>query len=299
MRDFLRKITPIFLLTAYRKNKKDQRNKALEKERQEGHVLTHDDLVQQFRAIGIQEGDVLLVHSSLSKIGYVEEGPKTVVEALLEAVGAHGHLLMPNSPNPSLQLDYIRGLEIFDVANDASKLGAISEYFRKLPQAVRSAHPTEPVSCIGKDALWFTQEHFGCLTPYTVKSPFYKVSERKGKILYLGVTLDNAGTNLHTLEDAVDTFPYPVYFEDIFTINVRFPDGKVEAMKTKVHNPVQSAKRKCDGLIPMFLENGVLQEVKIGHARALLVDAEGLLATMIQAFQERGVTMYTPEGVKA
>lgn len=297
MRDFLRKITPNFLLTAYRRNKKDQRNKALENERLQGLVLTHKDLVQQFQAVGIQEGDVLLVHSSLSKIGYVEEGPKTVVEALLEAVGAKGHLLMPNSPNPSLQLEYVRGLEIFDVANDASKLGAISEYFRKLPQAIRSAHPTEPVSCVGEDAAWFTKDHFGCLTPYTEKSPFYKVSARKGKILYLGVTLDNAGTNLHTLEDAVEDFPYPVYFTDSFTVPVRFPDGKVESMETRVHNPAQSAKRKCDGLIPLFIEKGVLQEVKIGQARALLVDAEGMLATMIQAFQEKGVTMYTPEGL--
>jgi len=296
MRDFLRKITPNFLLTAYRRNKKDQRNKALERERQEGHVLTHDDLVQQFRAVGILEGDVLLVHSSLSKIGYVEEGPKTVVEALLEAVGPKGHLLMPNSPNPSLQLEYIRGLEIFDVANDSSKLGAISEYFRKLPEAIRSAHPTEPVSCIGEDAAWFTQEHFGCLTPYTEKSPFYKVSERKGKILYLGVTLDNAGTNLHTLEDAVEDFPYPVYFEETFTIPVRFSDGNVASMETKVHNPAQSVKRKCDGLIPLFKEKGVLQEVKIGQARALLVNAEGMFTTMIKAFHEKGVTMYTPEG---
>lgn len=297
MRDFLRKITPNFLLTAYRRTKKEQRNKALEKERQEGRVLTQNDLLKQFRAIGIQEGDVLLVHSSLSKIGYVEEGPKTVVEALMRAVGAKGHLLMPTSPNSSLQLEYIRGLEIFDVANDASKLGAISEYFRKLPQAIRSAHPTEPVSCVGEDAEWFTTDHFGCLTPYTENSPFYRVSERKGKILYLGVTLDNAGTNLHTLEDAIENFPYPVYYEDIFTVPVRFPDGKVEFMETKVHNPAQSAKRKCDGLIPLFRERGVLREVKIGQARALLVDAEGLLSTMIQSFHQKGVTMYTPEGV--
>ncbi len=298
MRDFIRKITPGFLLTIYRRQKKAQRNKELEQSRESGKVLTKEELVRQFQEIGIREGDTLLVHSSLSKIGYVEEGPKTVVEALLETVGPSGNLLMPTSPNASLQLDYIRNLEVFDVANDPSRLGAITEYFRKLPKAIRSAHPTEPVACIGPDADWFTKDHFGRITPYDAFSPFYRVSERKGKILYLGVTLDNAGTNLHTLEDAVDDFPYPVYFAETFTIPVRFPDGRTETMETRVHNPAQSAKRKCDGLIPLFIERGVMQECKVGEARGLLTDAAGMLECMLEEYHERGVTMYTPEGTR-
>lgn len=298
MRDFIRKITPAFLLTAYRARKKAARNRELAQERQRGEVMSRQMLVEQLRKIGIQSGDTLLVHSSLSKIGYVEEGPKTVVEALLEAVGPQGHLLMPNSPNASMQLDYIRQLDVFDVENSPSRLGAISEYFRTLPEAKRSAHPTEPVSCVGSDAEWFTGAHFGNLTPYNKRSPFYRVSERNGKILYLGVTLDNAGTNLHTLEDAVDDFPYPVYYKDTFTVKVRFPDGRVEEMKTKVHNPEQSAKRRCDGLIPLFVEQGVMQDVQIGQARALLTDAAAMLDCMIREYREHGVTMYTPHGTR-
>jgi len=297
MRDFLRKITPQFLLTRYRKRKKNQRNKELKESKDKGDILSVEDLARDLEAIGIERGDILLVHSSLSKIGYVEEGPKTVVDAFLNVLGEEGNLLMPTSPNASMQFDYIKDLEVFDVENDKSKLGAISEYFRLLPNAVRSAHPTEPVSCLGPDAEYFTSEHFGCLTPYTRKSPFYKVSERKGKILYLGVTLDNAGTNLHTLEDAVESFKYPVYHTDIFEIDVKFANGEVRKMKTKVHNPEQSVKRKCDGLIPLFIEKGVMQDVKVGKARALLVDARKMLDCMLEEYENRGVTMYTPNGM--
>ncbi len=298
MRDLIRKMTPGFLLEWYRKKKKTQRNRELESERQKGNVLSKEDLVQSFRSIGIEKGDTLLVHSSLSKIGYVEKGPKAVVDALLEVVGESGHLLMPTSPNPSMQLDYIRNLDIFDVENDPSKLGAISEYFRQLPSSIRSAHPTEPVSCIGPKAEYFVSGHFGELTPYTNKSPFYRVSEQQGKILYLGVTLDNAGTNLHTLEDAVPNFKYPVYFNQDFEVQVRLPGGTIEKFKTKVHNPEQSVKRKCDGLIPLFIRNGVMEEVKVGQAKALLVDAKGMFDCMLSEYHERGVTMYTPEGSK-
>jgi len=297
MRNLVRKITPQFLLSWYRSSKKKKRNQELAHNKAEGKIYTVADLTKEFQAIGIVKDDVLLVHSSLSKIGYVEEGPKTVISALLNVIGERGNLLMPNSPNASLQLEYIKELEEFDVENTPSSLGAISEYFRNLPQAKRSAHPTEPVSCIGPEVDYFVGEHFGELTPYTTKSPFYRVSERGGKILYLGVTLDNAGTNLHTLEDAVEDFRFPVYYSDTFEVNVKFSDGTIKPMRTKVHNPEQSAKRRCDELIPLFIEKGVMQDVQIGEARALLVDAKRMLECMIEEYKSLGVTMYTPHGV--
>lgn len=297
MRDFLRKISPVFLLNLYRNSKKRKVNAELKKQKKTGKVYSKKDFIRQFKKIGIEKGDILLVHSSLSKIGYVENGAKDVVDALLEVVGENGHLLMPNSPNASFQLDYIQKLDFFDVAHSPSKLGVISEYFRLLPDAERSAHPTEPVSCIGPDCEYFVGHHFGNLTPYNKNSPFYRVAERQGKILYLGVTLDNAGTSLHTLEDAISDFKYPVYYPEEFEVKVRFENRTLRSMKTLVHNPEQSKKRKCDGLIPLFEEKGVLQKVKIGKANSLLVDAKGMFEVMLEEYQKNGVTMYTPKGI--
>ena len=296
MRNLLRKLTPVFLLNLYRGSKKKSKNSLLQKKKHAGKIITKNDLIEQFKKSGIQEGDVLLVHSSLSKIGYVENGAKDVVEALLEVLGAKGHLLMPNSPNTSFQLDYIKELDFFDVDHTPSMLGAISEYFRLLPEAQRSAHPTEPVSCIGPDTEYFVGHHFGNLTPYNENSPFYKVSEQNGKILYLGVTFDNAGTNLHTLEDAVENFKFPVYYPQEFEVMIRFENRTWRTMKTLVHNPEQSKKRKCDGLIPLFEEKGVLKKVKIGEANSLLVNAKGLFDVMLEEYTKNGVTMYTPKG---
>lgn len=296
MRNILRKISPQFLLDWYRNSKKRNKDSKLLREKQQGKIYTKKYFVRQFKKLGISKGDVLLVHSSLSKIGYVENGPKDVVEALLEVVGDDGHLLMPNSPNSSFQLDYIKNLDFFDLANSKSKLGAISEYFRLLPDAIRSAHPTEPVSCIGPDAEYFVGHHFGNLTPYNENSPFYRVSERNGKILYLGVTLDNAGTNLHTLEDSIENFKFPVYHPEPFEVKIRFENRTLRSMNTLVHNPDQSKKRKCDGLIPLFEEKGVLKKVKIGNAKSLLVDAKGMYDVMLDEYKTNGVTMYTPKG---
>ena len=295
MRSFIRKITPEFLLKAYRKCKKRLREAELEAKRRSGEVITVDRLVNDLRACGLREGDDVLVHTSLSKIGYVENGPETLVSALKMVIGEKGNILMPTSPNAGLQLEYIRSLEAFDVKNSPSALGAITEYFRKLPNVKRSAHPTEPVACLGPDADLYTEGHLGELTPYTDRSPFARISERGGKILYVGVTFDNAGTNLHTLEDAVD-FKYPVYNDEVFDVKIILENAEQKIVQTKVHNPEQSAKRKCDGLIPLFKDRDVLRECKVGEARTLVVDAKRLLEVMIEEYKTRGVTMYTPEG---
>lgn len=298
MRNFIRKITPNFLLNWYRQYKKQKVRAEIEYQAKNNKGWTKEDLKNQLKEIGILEGDTVLVHSAMSKIGFVSGGPKTIVEALLEIVGLKGHILMPNSPNARFQLDYIQEIESFDVLNDKSKLGAISEYFRNHKDAVRSWHPTEPVSCIGLDTDYFVGSHFNQITPYNENSPFYRVAERNGKILMIGVTLDNAGTNLHTLEDAIEDFKYPIYHPTVFKTKIIDPQGKIHIVKTKVHDPIWSKKRKCDQLIPLFKERNVLEFVTFGNAPSLLLDAKKMLDVMIEEYKKDGVTMYTPNGSK-
>lgn len=296
LKDIVRSLTPDFLLNLNRKRKKNNVNQALKNQKSKGDIVTESQLVNDLLAIGIKEGDTLLVHSSLSKMGYLEQGPKTFVDALLKVVGEKGNILMPTSPNAVFQLNYIQNTPFFDVLNSPSKLGAITEYFRTLPNSIRSLNATEPVSAIGPLAEYFTKGHFNQLTPYNEHSPFYKVGVKKGKILYIGVTLDNAGTSLHTLEDEIAEFKYPVYYPVDFDFTVIDEKGEKHKVTTKVHNPEWSKKRKCDGLIPGFQSAGVLEKVKIGKAETLLVDAEGFFNTMVSKYKSNGVTMYTPNG---
>lgn len=296
MRHLIRGIVPKSFLAIYRSWARSKKRKDLSLQKKKGLVLGKENLINDFRCMGLKEGDVLMVHSSLSSIGYVEGGASTVVEALIGVLGPTGHLLMPSAPNASYQLDYIRTNSCFDVLETPSALGAVTECFRKWPGVIRSAHPTEPVCCFGPNASWFVESHFGQPTPYNNLSPFRKVIEAQGKVLYLGVTLANAGTHLHTLEDAVENFNFSVYYPEEFEVSVIFPDRSTKKMLTKVHDPVQSKERRCDELIPIFENEGALQRVKLGNARCLLVDASQMFETMVKYYYENGVTMYTPEG---
>lgn len=292
-RSVAKAIFPSFLFEFYRANKKKKRNADLQAQKEKGQIFTKDSLVKNLESIGIKKGDSLLVHSSLSKMGYLENGPDTLIDALLEVIGSTGNLLMPSSPNALLQLDYIKSNTLFDVENSPSKLGAITETFRKRNGVIRSLNATEPVCAFGPDAVYLTEGHFNELTPYTNKSPFYRLTEKNGKILYIGVTLANAGTSLHLLEDAVE-FKYPVYFSEVFDVKIKDSQGVIHNVKTKVHNPEYSKKRKCDDLLPLFIQEQVCSKVKIGNADTYLFDSKKMFDSMLNNYKEKGITMYTP-----
>ena len=231
----------------------------------------------------------------MSKIGYVDGGSKTIVDALSETIGETGTLLFPSFPASGRNRDYLEELPFFDVKNTTSKMGSITEYFRQLDNVSRSMHPTDSVCAKGPLADYYTNSHYAQLTPYNEFSPFRKLCNKRGKILMLGTTLNGACTNLHTLEDALD-FKFPVYDEKIYSVKIIDSEGKKSEVKTKVHNPEYSARRNCDALKPMFERENVLINGMIGEAKSMLIDADKMLESMIRNYKEKGVTMYTPYG---
>jgi aminoglycoside 3-N-acetyltransferase len=295
LKQFALKYAPEFILEWAKRLKKNQRRKQLDFQKKNKLGITKSQLVDEFKKIGIKEGDSILVHCSLSKIGFVNDGPKTVVDALVEVVGNSGTLLFPTFSAAGRNKTHLEEQPFFDIKNTPSQMGAITEYFRKLTNVSRSFHPTDSVAASGPLAEYFTNSHFGQLTPYNENSPFRKLCNKNGKILMLGTTLNGACTNLHTLEDAVD-FRYPVYDEKIFDVKMIDVNGDESMMKTKVHNPDYSAKRNCDALKPMFEKESVLINGSVGEASCMLIDANKMLEVMIKNYEERGVTMYTPFG---
>lgn len=57
--------------------------------------ITKKSLLEDLKGLGIEKGDTLLVHSSLSSLGWVCGGAQSVIMALIEAVGKEGTIVMP------------------------------------------------------------------------------------------------------------------------------------------------------------------------------------------------------------
>ena len=58
-------------------------------------LVTPDDITTALKEIGVQKGQAVMVHTSLGSLGYVCGGAQSVIEALIESVGAEGTIMMP------------------------------------------------------------------------------------------------------------------------------------------------------------------------------------------------------------
>jgi len=178
----------------------------------EGPPRTETELRDDLARLGVKPGMTLMVHSSLSAIGWVIGGAPAVVRALLAAVGPEGTLAMPAAtphcadpadwPEPKVPdawLPAIREhLPVFDPRTTPTTIGAIAETFRNWPGTLRSAHPLESVCARGRHAEAITRNHPLAFSEGP-DGPFGKLHELDSWILLLGVGF-NRCTALHYAE---------------------------------------------------------------------------------------------------
>ena len=58
-------------------------------------LLTRRQITDQLRTLGLASGDVVMMHSSLSSLGFVDGGAETVINGILDAIGGEGTLMVP------------------------------------------------------------------------------------------------------------------------------------------------------------------------------------------------------------
>ena len=156
---------------------------------------TQQQLTEQFVGLGLPRGASVLVHSSLKSLGWVEGGAEAVVQALVDAVGPEGTVMVPNLPFRGSLSNYLKDEPTFDVRKTPSRMGAITEALRKRPDARRSLHSSHAAAVVGRLQEFMTADHEKCLTTCGEFSPYYKNAHRDdGYVLMIGVTLRNMTT---------------------------------------------------------------------------------------------------------
>lgn len=295
MRTILLNILPQSVINFYKKSKSKKRLKHRELLEKENKIVSKQRIIDELQKVGITDCDVVMLHSSLSKIGFVEQGAHTVIDGFLETVGFEGTLVMPSFPAVGFNYDFLSTNPIFNYFLTPSKMGLITEVFRNRSNVLRSLHPTDSVCAYGKHAEYLVKDHFNQLTPYNSNSPFYRLCELKAKIVLLGVDL-NSLTNFHTSEDAIPNFQFPVYHQTEFRVGLEDENGFMKTMLTKVHNPEWSKKRKCNEFIIYFEKAGFLKHFKIGDANCMIIDAYEMHHWLVNNYNSKGISLYTPKG---
>ncbi|MBD2208454.1 AAC(3) family N-acetyltransferase [Nostoc linckia FACHB-104] len=174
---------------------------------------TRSSLLSDLHQLGLTEGMTVIVHSSLSSLGWVCGGPVTVVQALMDAVTVTGTLVMPTHsgnysdpagwqapPVPEDWWTIIREtMPAFDPKITPTRgMGQIVEVFRTCPDVMRSYHPESSFAAWGQYAQEIVKDHS---LDYSLGegSPLARLYDLNSWVLLLGVGYDNC-TCFHLAE---------------------------------------------------------------------------------------------------
>ena len=228
-------------------------------------TVTQTDIESGLRRLGLNSGDLVFVHSSLSSFGRVERGADAVVDAILNVIGPQGTLAVPT-------FRYMP--ECFDPAETTSVVGRITEVVRLRPNAIRSLHPTHSVAAIGRWAKQLTEGHEDT-HPFGEGSPLHKLYLMDGKLLLLGVT--HRTTSIIHVAEEVARMPY---LDRTREARIRTPNGIVRKM---VRRPgCSQGFAKIDDELESTRQASRLH---IGECLAQLIPARAIVDTAVDLLQ--------------
>lgn len=213
-------------------------------------TLTEKDLVDGLKEIGLETGDLVLLHSSLASLGFVEGGPETVVNAFLKVLGDAGTLVVPTFGD----------------------LGILTRVVSEHPRAVNSVHPKASVAAIGAHAKELCADHWKAEMAHAEDTPYVRLANLGGYVLLLGVDQDRS-TMLHTAEELL-RLPYmkttkPATFET--------PEGEVTKSWTFFPGP----HRDFIGIDHVLRESGKMEIGRIGESALRLIKGRDLLDIVV------------------
>jgi aminoglycoside 3-N-acetyltransferase len=265
-------------------------------------AVTRSRLAADLTRLGVRPGGILMVHASMSALGWVVGGSEAIVRALLDAIGPDGTLMAYASWDDHVYRDTDRPEErrdayraeppVFDPATGeaAREYGRIPERLRTWPGAERSPHPEASVVALGPRATWLVSPH----PPddgYGRQSPFARLVEGRGQVLLLGSPVQHT-TLLHHAE-AIARAPGKRHLT--FRVAVAEADGVIERAYTDIdteagaypYGRLALGEDEFAVIVRAALAAGIGVRGAVGRGESHLFDARELTGFAVAWLEER------------
>lgn len=230
------------------------------------------------RRLGVRSGDVLMIHSSWSPANGFQGRPVEMIQALKDVVGPDGLLSMPSlTYQNESSSEFLRRAIPMDVRRSPSKMGLLTEVFRRGKGVLRSLSPTHPVLAWGARASEFVAGHEKALSPFGPGTPFSRLLEWGGKVLTIDAPFSTI-TFTHFIEDRIaPTLPFPLYEAEPLTGVVVDYDGRQREVPVRVLSAEANRLRRDERLVDVLERQSVLKRQRVGDTRLMLIDCRAFV----------------------
>ena len=248
--------------------------------------MTKEDLKEYLIMAGLEKGDVVIVHSSLGRIGHIENGADDVIDAFLEVIGKNGTLVMPTFSSP--YHDSKRKMYIYDIKKTPAYTGKIPETFRLRRGTRRSVSPMHSVAAFGKKADWVVEGHDKCDNPYAMNGPFGKIYRLDAKVFQIGVD-QLANSSIHIVEDKCK-FPIRVFTDKLDALVIDEKGGK-RKIKFRKHLTHLYKIRKNNIMEGYMLKGNLMKIYPFGNTELRVMRVRDFVNCM-EKLLKKGITIY-------
>lgn len=205
---------------------------------------------------------IVMLHSSLSQCGFLRGGAASILDALrarCDTLCLPTHTYCYPTPNGAVP--------VYDPCRTKAVVGAVTNVFWKnVPTARRSIHPTHSLAAVGALTADLTAHHENCETPCGKGTPYERLIELNASVLMFGATM-NAYTLFHTAEDAAEC-PY-LYESQQYSLRAMNYGGQVLSVPTWRQD--MSVRRRFAEMDRVLEAGGMLRRMRLGKGEVLFV----------------------------
>lgn len=227
-------------------------------------MITKNNLIENFKNLGIEEGDTVFIRGNLGKVGRLKKRD-IFLESLLEVIGENGTIVTLGFTKSFLFYKLDKNF-IFN-RNTESTTGGLSKLFMRHVDCKRSEHPTNSFLAIGKNAKYILEGHNENSLSY---DPMKRVIELNSKMIIFGIIKESPGfTTVHFAQ------------QELGLTKKSFASGLLRVYYTKkgikklfIRRDIGGCSLGFDKFYKYYLDQNILKLGQVGNSQAISVDAQ-------------------------